>query len=88
MKRFEDKVYEKMQGRFCQWNAEKKYRCVFCGQELAWSSCANANELIDEYGDDDTAIVWYFRCSTCGCDYEIIEPNEEERETIYKEYYQ
>ena len=66
----------------------KSYQCIFCGAELRWDNCQNAADIPDEYSDDDTATIWYFTCPNCGCDYKIIEPCMEMRETEYKSYWQ
>lgn len=63
------------------------FKCVLCGGPMIWDSCATANEISDNYEDDDDASVWYFHCSKCGCDYEVFEPNKNERQTTYREYY-
>lgn len=61
--------------------------CPFCGEALLWSGCDMASDRIMEYSDDDTAVIYYYRCSHCGRDYEIVDPCEEERNTEYSAYW-
>ena len=63
-------------------------KCLFCGGDLAWDSDANASDAFGEYGEDDSAVVSYYHCVTCGRDYEICEPRKEDRETIYKDFWE
>ena len=63
------------------------YKCIFCGQELLWSSCENASDRSDNYPDDDDSVIWYFDCPYCGCEYEIYEPTNEEKEKFYNEHW-
>lgn len=61
--------------------------CPFCGGAMYWSQTESASEIIDEYADDNEALVNYYKCSVCGCDYEIVDPPLGERETLYKNYW-
>lgn len=61
--------------------------CIFCGGRLIWNSSANAADTCADYDESDTAAVNYYRCDHCGRDYEIVEPPEEERETVYADYW-
>ena len=61
--------------------------CPYCGGRMIWGSSCMANERVDGYEDEDTAVIDYYRCDTCGRDYEIVEPNETERETEYRAYW-
>lgn len=67
---------------------KNNFKCFFCGGNLIWESDFNANEVAgDDYEDDDFAVASYFTCQNCGRFYEIREPNKEERETTYKDYW-
>ena len=63
-------------------------RCIFCGGELSFDGQEMANHKALDYEDDEVAMVHYIRCKKCGRDYEVIDPNKEERETDYKEYWE
>ena len=63
-------------------------RCPFCNGQLVWQSDDNANELSDDYAEDDCAVVSFYVCSCCGRDFEIFDPPKEERETRYREYWE
>ena len=63
------------------------YKCIFFGYEMHWESCESASELLDDYNDDDASTIWYFICPHCGCDYEVIEPKEEDKIKMYNEYW-
>ena len=40
---------------------------------MYWSQTESASEIIDEYADDNEALVNYYKCSVCGRDYEIVD---------------
>ena len=61
--------------------------CPFCGGHHYWSTTEMANERIDEYDEDDTAMVNYYVCERCGRDFEIVDPPRKERLTTYKDYW-
>lgn len=61
--------------------------CMYCGSRLTWNSSCMAADMSDDYEDDDTASVNFFHCPTCGRDYEVAEPSEEEREGEYADYW-
>lgn len=60
--------------------------CYCCGHELAWDSSEN---LSDHNGDENDmeGVVNNYHCTECGREYAIYDPNKEERETIYKNYW-
>lgn len=61
-------------------------KCFFCGSELCWNSDANANDLWDGYSDE--ACMHFYTCPRCGRSYEVVEPDLEEKNLNYKEYWQ
>lgn len=63
------------------------FKCLFCGGDLCWDSDTNASDIYAEYSEDDSAVVSYLHCLKCGRSYEVCEPNEEERESIFKDYW-
>ena len=63
-------------------------KCLFCGGDLCYESDGMANEVFAEYLDDDTAVISYYHCLNCGRSYEICEPNKEERQGDYKNYWE
>ena len=57
--------------------------CPVCGGDLIWqSSVMGVERFPDVYDESDSAVVSYYRCDRCGCDYEVSEPNEEERKKL------
>ena len=67
---------------------EEKLRCLFCGGELIWDSDANIEDVHCDAQDGDGGVATYYTCSKCGRSYEICDPIKEERETIYKDYWE
>lgn len=61
--------------------------CPFCGGLMYWSNTEMAYDASDDYEGDDLATINYFVCSRCGRDYEIVDPTQIDRETIYSEYW-
>lgn len=59
--------------------------CPFCGGQISHNSDCMANEMYD--GFDASAIVSFYKCMRCGRDIEITDPNIEEKETDYAEYW-
>ena len=44
-------------------------KCIFCGGELCWNNDFTRDEV---FGDgDNSGIVGYYTCMTCGREYEI-----------------
>lgn len=62
-------------------------KCLFCGGDLCWDSDAMAQDTYGDYTGDNVAEIHFLHCLNCGRDYEIADPNEEERCTSYKEYW-
>ena len=60
-------------------------KCIFCGGELCWNNDFTRDEVFGD-GDND-AIVGYYTCMTCGREYEVSDPCEEEKEGRYREYW-
>ena len=65
---------------------ERNYHCLFCGGDLIWDSDENL-DTVSGCEDDDEGIVTFYTCSNCGRFYEIADPQKEDRETTYKEYW-
>ena len=66
---------------------ENSLRCIFCGGKLCFESQFMASEIFADFYDDDTAIVYNLHCMNCGRSYEIVDPQEEEREKSYINYW-
>lgn len=64
------------------------FTCFFCGGALTWDSTEMACDVSSDYDDTDFATVELYHCSKCGRDYEIFEPNEEQREKEYRDFWQ
>ena len=61
--------------------------CPKCGGVLCWNSDAMANEISDDYADDDEAIVSNYTCKRCGREIEVLDPVRSEREGDYAEFW-
>lgn|GEM_PF-4758806 len=61
--------------------------CLKCGGELVWDRAEMAADVYADYEGDEVAIVDFYHCLRCGCSYELVDPNEEERSGSYKEYW-
>lgn len=61
-------------------------KCMYCDTELVCTGCVNCSEHGD-YKDTDSAVISYFDCPKCGRSYEVWEPNEEDRNGRYNEYW-
>lgn len=61
--------------------------CCFCNAELIFAGSDMCCDVGD-YADDDTALVMYFDCPKCGRNYEVRDPRKEDRESVYREYYE
>ena len=62
-------------------------KCPFCGGDICHESDAPACEMYDGYEEGDDAIVSFYTCTRCGRDIEVTEPNENERNNDYKDYW-
>lgn len=62
-------------------------KCPFCGGDICHSGDFMANEIFDDYADDDDAIVSNYVCMRCGRDFEVMEPTLEQRNNEYAEYW-
>ena len=47
------------------------FRCMSCGEELAWLSDFNLDEIHPEEAVDDNGVVGIYTCNKCELDYEI-----------------
>ena len=65
-----------------------KLKCLLCDGELIWDSDANLEDVCSEALEGDGGVVGYYTCSKCGRSYEISDPIKEERETVYKNYWE
>ena len=59
----------------------------FCGGDICHGSDSPACEMYDGYEEGDDAIVSFYTCTRCGRDIEVTEPNENERNNEYKDYW-
>lgn len=59
--------------------------CLFCRGELCWNSDFTRDEVFSD--GDESGIVSYYTCMRCGREYEISEPTEEEKNTMYSDYW-
>ena len=64
------------------------FTCLFCGGELSYHGNDMANEVYGDYEDDNAAVISYLKCRKCGRNYEVVDPNKEERENDYKAYWE
>ena len=61
-------------------------KCMYCGTPLIFTGNVGCNEHGD-YKDSDPATISYFDCPKCGRSYEVWEPNEEDRNTKFNDYW-
>lgn len=67
-------------------SGESSKYCLFCGSELNYMGNADGNQFAS-YDDDDSALISHFICPTCGRSYEVCDPTKEDREGLYKDYW-
>ena len=62
-------------------------KCIFCGGDLCWNGDKDLYEVNDEISEDDGGVMGSYTCQRCGRDHEIFDPPKEERESIYRDYW-
>ena len=85
------KVYDITQFDIClKYSVVRKIqvdmKCMYCGTPLIFTGNVGCNEHGD-YKDSDPATISYFDCPKCGRSYEVWEPNEEDRNTKFNDYW-
>jgi len=61
--------------------------CPKCGGELILDSSMSLCDVYDNAEGDTEGIVDYYTCSKCGREYEICDPNKDERDGEYSDYW-
>jgi len=65
----------------------KEMKCPICGGKLYSQGQNPAMKEKWNYGSDNRAIMHWFSCGTCGRDFDVCDPLEEDRNDAYKEYW-